>query len=201
MTPGPQRLPLPPEEAWSDEQHQAAQRIVSGPRGELYGPFVPLMHSPEFMTRLQLVGEHLRFGKALDDDLFELTILIVARHWDQGFEWGFHRPLANRAGVPEAVVEDVAQCRRPSGGRPGLAEVWDAVHTLLHRGSLTDELYDRLSGLGPKAIVELVGTVGYYTTLALMMNVARTPPPDGAPALPPLGGRAAVRGGEPGSAR
>jgi 4-carboxymuconolactone decarboxylase len=40
--------------------------------------------------------------------------------------------------------------------------------------------------LGETQVVEAVGTAGYYTTLAIVMNVGRTPPPPDAPRLPPL---------------
>jgi 4-carboxymuconolactone decarboxylase len=56
------------------------------------------------------VGEYLRFHSVLDDDLVELVILFVARHWDQDFEYGFHRPLALKAGLPPEVVDAVANC-------------------------------------------------------------------------------------------
>lgn len=157
------------------------------------GPFVPLLHSPELLTRLQLVGEQLRFASTIDDDLFELVVLTVARHWDQPFEWAMHNPLASGAGVPHSVIEEVAHDRRPSGGRPELGAVWDAVRELLTEGNLSDEVYRALEPLGAEVIVELVTTVGYYTTLGLVMNVAGTVPPDTAPRLPPRDGGATRR--------
>ncbi len=178
------RLTLAAEDDWTPEQRRAADLITAGPRGSLLGPFVPLLHSPELMTRLQLVGEYLRFQKALDDDLLEVVVLTVARHWDQGFEWGFHQPLAIRAGVPRSVTDEIATGERPSTGRDQVALVWDATRALLAQGRLDDDIYQKLSALGSKAVVELIATVGYYTTLALTMNVAQTPAPEGAPALP-----------------
>jgi 4-carboxymuconolactone decarboxylase len=185
MTGHAERLALPPEDERSPEQKRAAEGIVAGPRGELLGPFVPLLHSPELTNRLQLVGEHLRFGSAIDDDLFELAVLTVARHWNQLFEWAMHRPLAEAAAVPGGVLDEVSHDRRPSSGRPELATVWDAVRELLTVGDLRDETYRALEPLGSEVIVELVTAVGYYTTLALVMNVAGTVPPSGAPRLPP----------------
>ena len=123
MTAAASRLDLPPAAEWTPEQRVAAERIAAGPRGALLGPFVPLLHAPELMTRLQLVGEHLRFATVLDADVFELAVLTVARYWDQPFEWGFHQPLAVRAGVPESVVEEIGTGTRPSAGRPLLAQV------------------------------------------------------------------------------
>lgn len=136
------------------------------------------------MTRLQLVGAFLRFEADLDEDLLELAILVVARHWDQQFEWGFHQPLAVAAGVPLEATEEVDRGVEPSLGRPELSLVWQVVTALLTTGKVEDDLYDALlDALGEPALVELVATVGYYTTLALTMNVARTPAPAGAPRL------------------
>jgi 4-carboxymuconolactone decarboxylase len=179
-----ERLPLPPAADLSPEQQRAAERIASGPRGAIFGPFVPLLRSPELMTRLQLVGEYLRFDSVLDDDLVELVILIVARHWDQDFEYGFHQPLALRAGLPPDVVEAVAHGRRP-GGRPAVGVVYDLLDELHTTRKVSDPTYTKaVRELGETKVVEVVGTAGYYTTLAMIMNVAQTPPPAGAPRLP-----------------
>lgn len=178
------RLPALRDADLDDAQREAVAVISSGPRGGVVGPFAPLLRSPELMTRLQLVGAYLRFEADLDQDLLELTILVVARHWDQQFEWGFHQPLAVAAGVPLEATEEVDRGVAPSIGRPELRSVWQFVTELLSAGEVGDDLYDTLlDALGESALVELVATVGYYTTLALTMNVARTPPPAGAPLL------------------
>ena len=179
------RLPLPPPDELSDAQRAAAERIASGPRGAIFGPFVPLLRSPELMTRLQLVGEYLRWDSVLDDDLVELVILHVARSWDQDFEFGFHQPLALAAGLPEDVVEAVARGSRPVGGRPEVGLVVQLLDELEDTRHVRDATYDAaVAVLGETKVVEVVGTAGYYTTLAMTMNVARTPPPEGAPRLP-----------------
>ncbi|GAA1904271.1 carboxymuconolactone decarboxylase family protein [Nocardioides lentus] len=166
------------------DQRAAVERITSGPRGALVGPFVPLLRSPALMDRLQLVGAYLRYESAPDDDLVELAILVVARHWDQQFEWGHHQPLALAAGVPPEVVHAVEADRRPEHGRPEHALVWDAVTQLLRLGVLRDDTYAALlAALGEQALVDLVVTVGYYTTLALTMNAAGTPSPPDAPRM------------------
>jgi 4-carboxymuconolactone decarboxylase len=38
-----------------------------------------------------------------------------------------------------------------------------------------------------QGVIDLVGTIGYYSTLAMIMNVAQTPAPETTPALRPLG--------------
>lgn len=180
-----ERLPRQPDSELSDAQRKAAARIVSGPRGAILGPFVPLLRSPELMTRLQLVGEYLRFDSVLDDDLVELVILYVARRWDQDFEFGYHHSLALHAGLPEDVVDAVGQGERPTGGRPEVGVVYDLLDELHNTRQVSDATYaTAVEMLDEARVVEVVGTAGYYTTLAMTMNLARTPPPDGAPRLP-----------------
>ena len=74
---------------------------------------------------------------------------------------------------------------------PGPTNIPDSVLRAMDRSSLDFldpefiEVFDAaVAGLGEVRVVEAVATAGYYTTLAMTMNTARTPPPDGAPRLP-----------------
>ena len=178
------RLPPRSPDDQTDAQREAVERITAGPRGGIVGPFIPLLRSPELMTRLQLVGEYIRFDSVLADDLVELVILTVARAWDQQFEWGYHHPIALRKGLSEEVVDAVAEGRRPEG-TPAVVAVWSLVDELQRTRQVSDATYAAAVGeVGEVGVVEVVATAGYYTTLAMTMNAARTPPPDGAPRLP-----------------
>ncbi|WP_319457282.1 MULTISPECIES: alpha/beta hydrolase [unclassified Mycobacterium] len=184
MSEGPDRLPLPA--TLTPCQTFAVEMIESGPRGALIGPFVPLLRSPELMTRLQLVGEYLRFGSVLPAHLTELIILLIARHWDQDFEWGHHVPLARTAGLSEQTIDAIRGRAQVIPTAPAdVRAVWRLVGELCDRHSVTDATFaaavEVISDVG---VVEVVATAGYYTTLAMTMNVARTPVPDGYERLP-----------------
>ena len=187
------RLPLPPDEQLTAEQRAAVAEISAGPRGGVIGPFAPLLRSPQLMTRLQKVGEHLRFSSPLDRRLFEMTILYVSRWWDQDFEWSYHHPLALEAGLDRAIADAIGKGRRPEAMDPAAAALWDLLDELHRTRQVGDATYARaLAELGDAGVVEVVGAAGYYTTLAMVMNVARTPVPGGS-TLPatrvPEGGR------------
>jgi 4-carboxymuconolactone decarboxylase len=178
------RLPPLAEDQMTPEQRAAAAEISSGPRGGVIGPFAPLLRSPELMTRLQKVGEYLRFESPLERRLFEMTILWVARWWDQQFEWTFHHPLALEAGLDPAIADAIAEGRRPTDMDPAAAAAWDLLDELHRTRGVSDETYARaVAELGEICVVEIVATAGYYTTLAVVMNTARTPAPGG-PLLP-----------------
>jgi 4-carboxymuconolactone decarboxylase len=178
------RLPPLTDQQMTPEQRAAAAEISSGPRGAVIGPFAPLLRSPELMTRLQKVGEYLRFESPLERRLFEMTILFVARWWDQQFEWTFHHPLALQAGLDPAIADAIAEDRRPEDMDAAAAAVWDLLDELFRTRAVSDDVYARaLAELGEVGVVEVVATAGYYTTLAVVMQAARTAAPGG-PLLP-----------------
>lgn len=182
LTTGADRLPLP--STLTAAQQFAMDKVASGPRGELIAPFVPLLRAPELMTRLQLVGEYLRFGAGLSPHLTELVILIVARRWDQDYEWGHHVPLARAAGLGEEVITAI----RDGGtvtGPDDVQAVWRMVSELEYRHGVSDSTFEAaIEAVGDDGVVEVIATVGYYTTLAMTMNAARTPVPDDYERLP-----------------
>lgn len=180
---GPDRLPLPAE--LTVDQQLALDKVAAGPRGRLIEPFVPLLRAPELMTRLQLVGEYLRYGSGLPAHLTELVILIVARRWDQDYEWGHHVPLARAAGLDEHVIAEIRDGQSPISGPDDVLVVWQFVTELEEHHAVTDATFDAaLRHVGDTGVVELIATVGYYTTLAMTMNAARTPVPDDYERLP-----------------
>lgn len=171
----PDRLPVP--ESLTADQQSAVNAITAGPRGSLFGPFLPLLRSPELMTRLQEVGAYLRFGSEVPLHLRELAILVVARDWNQDFEWGYHAPLARAAGLEDTVVDAVSRGDAVTGP-PDVHAVWTLVRELLDTQQVSDPVFDRARDhVGETGVVDLIAVAGYYTTLAMTMNAARTPVP------------------------
>jgi 4-carboxymuconolactone decarboxylase len=181
-------MPPIPTARMTKAQREAAAEIAAGPRGGVIGPFVPALRSPELMSRLQRLGEYLRYGNVLGPRLTELAILLTARSWTQQIEWALHVDAATQHGVPRRVIDAIAAGRRP--GRLGAKErvVYDFFVELKHSRSVSDETYGRaVAALGEAGVIDLIGVIGYYSTLAMILNVARTPLPDGyAALLPPL---------------
>jgi 4-carboxymuconolactone decarboxylase len=177
----PDRLPPLPDDALTPAQRTAAEAIVAGPRGGLYGPFVPLLRSPELMEHAQRLGEYLRYRSAIGTRLSELVILLVARHWSQPVEWAIHAPIAAKAGLSAALI-DAIRTRAPL---PPLADDEAAVHDfvteLIRTQRIEDTTFERARArCGEHGVVDLLGLCGYYTLLAMVMNGARTAVPPGA---------------------
>jgi 4-carboxymuconolactone decarboxylase len=183
-----ERLAPIPHDQLTPIQQQAAQAIIDGPRGALYGPFVPLLRSPELMEHAQRLGEYLRYRSAIGTRLSELAILVTARHWNQQVEWAIHAPIAAQEGIGADVIGAIAHGRRPEGMADDEAVVYGFCVELQRDRQVSDATYAAaLARFGEQGVVDLMGLCGYYTLLAMVMNGARTAaPPSPAAPLPDL---------------
>jgi len=171
-----ERLPMPAADAMNDAQRAAAQALIDGPRKGVYGPFLPLLRSPELLDRVAKVGEYLRFGSTLAATVRELVTCAVARHQGNQFEWLMHLPLAAKAGVNEAALEAVRVGARPRGLAADEECAFDFTMELLRTHGVSDATYASAVGqFGEAGVVELTTLIGYFTMVNWVMNVARTP--------------------------
>ena len=174
----PCRLPPIPEPQLTEAQRQAHAAIVQGPRGRLSGPFISLLRSPELCQRTQLLGEYLRFGSVIPQRLRELAILATARHWRQSFEWQTHAPIAQSLGLAVGTIRALASGEAPPAIAADETVVLQFCRELHTMHAVTDSTYAAARDLlGEPGVVELCGLCGYYALLAMVLNVARTPPP------------------------
>jgi len=171
-----ERLPMPAPATWSAEQQHAAQALIDGPRGGVFGPFVPLLQAPALMERVGALGEQLRFGGSLPDRLRELLICATARHTGNQFEWTLHAPLARRAGVSASALEQLRHGARPEGLADDEQDALDLAQELLRQHGACEATYQRaLARFGAPGVVEIATLVGYFVMVCGVMNLARTP--------------------------
>jgi 4-carboxymuconolactone decarboxylase len=176
------RMPPIPKDKMTEAQKKAFDEVTSGPRGAggAEGPFVPLLRSPEFMSVLQKTGEYVRFHNSIGPKLTEFVILLTARQWTQQYEYDAHQVNGLKAGVKQEMISAITEGRRPTGMAADEEIVYDFCTELRQNQSVSDATYARaVSKFGEQGVVDMTGLVGYYTTLAMIMNVARSPLADG----------------------
>jgi 4-carboxymuconolactone decarboxylase len=183
------RLPPIAPTQWTSAQRDCAQEIIDGPRKALVEPFIPMLRSPELCTHAQRLGEYLRYRSVIGLQLSELAILVTARYWSQQVEWSIHAPIAIREGIPEAVVTAIANGHDPAFKDQNQALVWTFSRQILAYQSVDESTWSRaVDAFGEQGAVDLLGVVGYYTMLSIVMNGSQTPPPAGSTMrLPELG--------------
>lgn len=173
------RMPPLSLEAMNDDQRKAAEELIAGPRKGVKGPFIPLIRSPELMDKLQKVGEYLRFKSSLEPRISEFIMLIVSREWTQHFEWFTHVPLGAKAGLRSDVIAALAEGRRPHGMPDDEEIVYDFCDELHRTRGVSETTYARaVKRFGENGVLDIIGVLGYFTTVSMVMNVAHTPPPE-----------------------
>ena len=171
-----ERMPLMARADMSPAQQQAADELIAGPRKAVFGPFVPLMRSPELMSRIGKVGEYLRFQGKLDTRIRELVTCVASRHVSNQFEWLMHAPLALKAGVAPSTLDAIAAGKCPRELPADEALAIDFTNELLQNHGVSDATYAQaISSLGEEGVMELTSLIGYFVMICWAMNVARTP--------------------------
>lgn len=174
------RLPYPREEDLNAEQRKLLAAIQAGPRGKvpLSGPFAIWMEAPEFGHYAQALGGYVRLRTSIPPRLSEFAILCTARHWRAQYEWIAHAPIAERNGVAPETIKAVQAGRRPAKARRDELLIYDLVRELYRDRRVSDPLFKRAQkAFGNKGLVELLGILGYYATVSMMLNVFRAETP------------------------
>lgn len=162
------------------EQQEIYDRIASGPRGQVRGPYHAYLLHPGVCEGIERMGHFLRFAAKLPGNIRELAILVVGRHWRAEFEWFAHAPIAIREGVSEEVVAAIEADTTPTFTDDDEAAVYVFVRSLLVTGRVNDDAYaDMKARLDEDGIVELMGLVGHYTGVAMTLNTFEIVPPEG----------------------
>ena len=175
------RLPTIAPSGYDKDQAKAAEDFVAARKIPVFGPFEPLMYSPQMMTQARAMGDYLRYGSAVGTTLSELAILVTAREWTQDYEWYVHYPIALKVGIKKEIADAIADGRRPIG----MSDDEDMVFqfsTELHKNKrVSDVTFARVEKrFGKKGAVDLAGINGYYGLLAMELNLAQYPiPSDG----------------------
>jgi 4-carboxymuconolactone decarboxylase len=182
------RFPRLTPETMNPAQREVAAEISAGPRGEVRGPFIALIHNAELARRMQQLGEYLRWRSKLPPGLLELAVLITAREWNCQHEWYMHEKLARKAGLEPNIFESVAQGTEPQGMSADEALVYKASKQAHKTGRLDDETFAAArERFGLDGTLELLALNGYYSMMAMVLNTAGMPLPDNAaPPLKPL---------------
>lgn len=174
------RFPPIPEQDWTEAQAAVAGAIRSGPRGELRGPFVPLLYSPELAACIQQTGEYIRFRNSLPPQLIEMAVLMTARRYRCANMWESHRALAIKANIRRDVIVALSKEQRP----PDMTQQEEAVFAfcmdLLDSHSVSPASFVAIEQLfGKRGAIDLTGICGYYVMLSLVYNAAEIPLPEG----------------------
>jgi 4-carboxymuconolactone decarboxylase len=150
------RLPTIPPSQYNAEQKVAAAQFEAARKTAVFGPFEPMMHSPQLMSDARAMG--------------------------------IHYPIAIKAGLRPELLDAIAAGKRPAGMSGDEDIVYTFTLELLKKKQVSDGTFERAKNrFGTRGVVDMAGISGYYSFLAMQLNVAnyQTVVKDGKK-LPPL---------------
>lgn len=177
------RLPKVTRESLSGDDQKHFD-YVAGSRGNVSGPFLVLLNSPDVAERIAHVGTYIRFETSLSPEMREIAILTVARNWNCQYEWTAHQPIAESEGVRPEAIASIRDNTAPEGLLEDEAIIFNYVNNLLKNARVPDEIFLKaIEKLGTKSVTDLTATAGYYSMLACALNASEVMPEEGKPAL------------------
>ena len=164
------------------EHHRVFDAVVKS-RGAVQGPFTMLMHCPPLAEHFVNIGGYIRFEGKLDHRVRVLAAMTVAREFDAMYIWGAQTGQARKQNVPESTITAIRE-KHSRGLPPEDAQIVDFTRDLIRKHRVDDATVKALQErFGNEQLVELTGTIGYYTMLAMTANATELEPAAGAEVL------------------
>lgn len=174
--------PVTGKEQVSREDHAIVDSIIAS-RGAVQGPFKMILHCPKLAERVGHLGAYVRFEGKLDKRVRVLAAMTAARELDAVYVWGAQSGSARKQGVPEATITAIRE-KHSKGLPPEDAEIVDFTRDLIRRHRVTDAAATSLrKRFGDESFIELTGTIGYYSMLAMTVNACELEAAPGADVL------------------
>jgi 4-carboxymuconolactone decarboxylase len=173
----PVRIKEIPEDRLTPEQAKVFKDLVAG-RGRLLTPYKIWIHSPKLAAALETIGTFLNKKGSLSEREVELTICIIANHWKGEYVWAAHVKRCRELGFPQSVFDAVQAGRTPALDNEREKAIYDLSKICMEPGGGSDEVFDRAERLlGRNGLAEVIGLLGYYTSVAMGMKLHRVPVP------------------------
>ena len=158
-------------EDWDESIHHVREQLVSPPNIH-----ATLANHPDLLKAWMEYRNHMVHGNTLDRRVLEILILRAAHRMQAEYEWYHHAIIALESGLTAEEIDQIAQ--DPASGS------WDARDLLLLRAAdecatqyqLTAETRDGLlQHFDARQMLDLLCTLGMYTTLAFILKTFEIP--------------------------
>lgn len=135
-----------------------------------------MAHNPALLAAWERLRNHVVLESALTPQQSEVVILRTGHRWEAPYEWAHHVVRGRATGLSEARIDAARQ--DPAAWEAGSedAALMAAVDALLDHGKLSAaQLADLQARIGTTAVIDVMATVGMYTTLAFLVQTFATP--------------------------
>ena len=147
--------------------------------GALLGPFIPLLHYPQFgvhaLSFLRTLDTHATLNKTVR----EVAILTVGGFYGAKFELYAHEIMAQAFGITQNIIATLAAGGHPHGLNEQEAIAHDIAFALVSGHIVPNSTYEYAAELlGKNAVAELFFLISGYCLIAMLLNGFDIPAPD-----------------------
>jgi 4-carboxymuconolactone decarboxylase len=152
-------------------RQQEISDAIAAKRGATRGPFLIWLRSPELAAKVDELGAYCRFEAGLNERLRELSLLIAARHFDAPYSWNAHHKKAIEAGVSAESVKELAGNEVPHFAHADERLLYALSTQILRDHFVAQETFDAaLAEWGEAGLVDIIGCLGNFSMLAMLLN-------------------------------
>ena len=167
-------------ESLPDNVKPLANDILKVSSAALGGPYNALLRSPDMARRCFDFLDYLRFRTSVNKRLNEFAILIQARISNAQYEWWAHETIARKAGLSDAVMNDLRECKRPTSMQDDERLVYDYCIQLSLNHRVPDALWqEAVNTMGEQAVIDLTVLSGTYVMVSMLLNATQVGIPGG----------------------
>lgn len=160
----------------TDAQTEIADELIIQGAG-VSGPYSAYIRTPRFMKLHQAASDYFR-KCSLKPRERELIVLMTVRHLGARYAWGVNARIFLEGGMERAVIDAINAEETPPLTDPSEKMICRVVSEILSSNSLSDAGYAAaVKQLGEERLVETVAAVGFYSSIALTLNVFDVDPP------------------------
>jgi alkylhydroperoxidase family enzyme len=150
-----------------DPEARAVLERIAGDRGDLPRVYASLANSPKLFMRLYAHVEGLWRETTIPRTLQELIILRVAQRTGSDYEWGRHRLLAGRLGVPEEQEPELANWESSARFDERERAALGFADGVASAGPVPDSAFEAAGRVfNPQEIVEIAELAAFYVGLS-----------------------------------
>jgi 4-carboxymuconolactone decarboxylase len=152
-------------------RQQEISDTIAAKRGATRGPFLIWLRSPELAEKVDALGAYCRFDSNINERLRELSLLIAARQFDARYSWNAHHQKAIEAGVSAESLKELAGNEAPHFAHADEQLLYAFCTQVLRDHFVDQETFDAaLTEWGEAGVVDVIGCLGNFSMLAMLLN-------------------------------
>jgi 4-carboxymuconolactone decarboxylase len=181
--------PIAPDQL-SDEQRSLDARMRSGIKahlqgfvseradGALIGPFIPMLHFPDFGRPYWDYVLALAENSVLPKPAHEVAILVTGARFRSRYEIYAHEHVARSAGLTGSKIATIVAGQRPPDLTQEEGAAYDVAAALSGGATLPETTYQAaVEAFGERGVGELVFLIGAYCAVSVLLNAYDVPVP------------------------